>query len=216
MTPKMSRAAAVAAALFSLNAHAESRWYATADLGFGVLGSESLDYRDGATRSSAEADFDPSFAGGATLGWRLNDRWRLEGELMYRRNDLKDLTLTGVGTSTGGDFASLSLGASALYEFDLFGSPSVTSFVGAGVVLVQEIDIDFEVGGAETSFESDELGLQLQFGARYDFGDRWFADARVRYLMVSGAELEFPDDTARIIEADYAPLTITAGIGYRF
>ena len=135
---------------------------------------------------------------------------------MYRRNEMDDITLPGVGASTEGDFASLSLGASALYDFNLFGNEDVTSFVGAGVVFVQEIDIDFEVGGQETSFETDDIGFQVQFGARYDFGERWFLDARVRYLALSGVELEFRSDTSRIIKADYAPLTVSAGIGYRF
>ena len=157
----------LAAAALPLTAAAEDdRWYVTADVGVGFLGSETLDYRDGATTGSASADFDPSFAGGGTIGWRLNDRWRLEGEIMYRRNDLDDITLPGVGASTGGDFASLSLGASALYDFDLFGNEDVTSFVGAGVVFIQEIDIDFEIAGQETSFETDDIGFQVQFGAR--------------------------------------------------
>ena len=194
----------------------DSRFYVTADVGANFLGSEDLSYRDGITSGSASADFDPSFAGGATLGWRLNDRWRLEGELMYRRNEMDDITLPGVGSSTEGDFASLSLGASALYDVNLFGNEDVTSFVGAGVVFVQEIDIDFTVAGQETSFETDDIGFQVQFGARYDLSERWFVDARVRYLALSGVELEFPDDTSRIIEADYAPLTVSAGIGYRF
>ena len=207
---------AVAASLPLTAAADDSRWYVTADLGVNFLGSEDLAYRDGTTTGNASADFDPSFAGGATVGWRVNDRWRLEGELMYRRNEMDDITLPGVGASTEGDFASLSLGASALYDFNLFGNEDVTSFVGAGVVFVQEIDIDFEVGGQETSFETDDIGFQVQFGARYDFGERWFLDARVRYLALSGVELEFPSDTSRIVEADYAPLTVSAGIGYRF
>ena len=41
-------------------------------------------------------------------------------------------------------------------------------------------------------------------------------DPRVRYLLASGVEMEFPADTSRIVEADYAPLTVTAGFGYRF
>lgn len=206
----------LAASLPLVAAADDSRWYVTADVGMNVLGSEDLAYRDGAASGSAEADFDPSFAGGGTVGWRLNDRWRLEGEVMYRRNEMDDLTLPGVGASTGGDFASLSLGASALYDFDLFDSENVTTFVGAGVVFVQEIDIDFEIGAQETSFETDDIGFQVQFGARYDFGERWFLDTRVRYLALSGVEMEFPADTSRIVESDYAPLTVTAGIGYRF
>ena len=211
----LAGAASLAALPLSVQADDE-RWYATADIGIGFLGSETLSYRDGTTTGSTSAGFDPSFAGGGTIGWRVDDNWRLEGEIMYRRNEMEAVTLSGVGASTEGDFASLSFAASALYDFNLFGNEDVTSYVGAGVVFVQEIDIDFDIAGSETSFETDDVGFQLQFGARYDLGKRWFVDARVRYLALPGVEMEFPANTSRIVEADYAPLTVTAGFGFRF
>ena len=197
-------------------AEADKGFYATGVVGVGFLGSEDLNYRDGTLDSTAKADFDASFTGGATAGYRLNESWRVEGEALYRRNDLKDVTLDGVGVSTGGDFASLSLGLSALYDFRPFDNERLRGYVGAGVVFVQEIDIDFEVSGAETSFETDDVGFQVQFGGRYDLKDNMFLDVGVRYLTLSGAKLEFPADTNRVVEADYSPITVSAGIGWRF
>lgn len=197
-------------------AQQDSGFYATADVGIGFLGSEDLNYRDGVTNDTAEGDFDASFAGGGTVGYRLNDDWRIEGELMYRRNDLNEVTLDGVGASTEGDYASLSIGFSALYDFRPFDNDRLSAYVGAGVVFVQEIDIDFEVGGNEISFETDDVGLQLQLGGRYDLSDALFIDVGMRYLTLSGVEMEFPSDTSRIVEADYSPLTFTAGVGWRF
>jgi opacity protein-like surface antigen len=197
-------------------AQQDSGFYATGVVGIGFLGSEDLNYRDDMINSTAEGDFDASFAGGGTVGYRLNDDWRIEGELMYRRNDLNDVTLDGVGASTGGDYASLSVGLSALYDFQPFDNDRFSAYVGAGIVLVQEIDIDFEVGTEEIEFETDELGLQLQFGGRYDLNDSLFLDVGVRYLTLSGAQMEFPGDSSRIVEADYSPITLTAGLGWRF
>ena len=162
----------------------DDTYYATGNIGIGFLGSEDLTYSDSVLTATSEADFDASFAGGGTFGYYLTDNWRLEGEVMYRRNDLKDITLGGVGTSTGGDFASLSFGVSALYEFQPTDNPRLKTYVGAGLALVQEIDIDFEIDSAETSFETDETGLQLQAGARYDLNDRLFGgllDAAVEW-----------------------------------
>jgi opacity protein-like surface antigen len=197
-------------------AESDTRFYATGVVGVGFLGSEDLNYRDGMIDSTVKADFDPSFTGGATAGYRLNDSWRVEGEVLYRRNDLKDLTLDGVGVSTGGDFASLSLGLSALYDFRPFDNERLRTYVGAGVVFAQEIDIDFEVNGEETSFETDDIGFQVQFGARYDLSESMFLDVGVRYLTISGVTLEFPADTSRVVETDYSPMTVSAGIGWRF
>lgn len=194
----------------------DDTYYATGNIGIGFLGSEDLTYSDSVLTATSEADFDASFAGGGTFGYYLTDNWRLEGEVMYRRNDLKDITLGGVGTSTGGDFASLSFGVSALYEFQPTDNPRLKTYVGAGLAFVQEIDIDFEIDSAETSFETDETGLQLQAGARYDLNDRLFLDMTARYLAVSGAKLEFPADTSRTVESDYSPLTLSLGLGWRF
>ena len=197
-------------------AEPEHRFYATGVVGVGFLDSDDINYRDGAVDSTAKADFDPSFTGGVTAGYRLNESWRVEGEVLYRRNDLKDVTLDGIGVSTGGDLASLSLGLSALYDFRPFDNERLRGYVGAGVAFVQEIDIDFEVSGAETSFETDDVGFQVQLGGRYDLKDNMFLDVGVRYLTLSGAKLEFPAETTRVVEADYSPITVSAGLGWRF
>ena len=47
-------------------------------------------------------------------------------------------------------------------------------------------------------------------------GERLFFDAGLRYLLASGVEMELPADTARTIEADYSPLTLTLSLGRRF
>ncbi|MFK7887942.1 MAG: OmpW family protein [Gammaproteobacteria bacterium] len=200
----------------SAHAQRDSDFYASAVAGIGFLGSEDLTYRDDLSTSTAEGDFEASIAAGGTVGYYVNEQWRIEGELMYRRNELEPVTIDGIGAATEGDFASLSAVVSALYDFKPFGNDRLTAYVGAGIAFVQEIDIDFEIEGVETSFESDELGLQLQFGARYDINESLFIDAGVRYLTLSGAEMEFPSDTSRVVEADYSPFTISAGLGWRF
>ena len=215
LAPSMT--VAILSSLIGTNALADDdKFYATGNIGIGFLGSEDLTYSDSTLTATSEADFDASFAGGGSFGYYLTDNWRVEGEVMYRRNDMKDITLGGVGASTGGDFASLSLGVSALYEFQPTDNPRLKTYVGAGVAFVQEIDIDFEIDSAETSFETDETALQLQAGARYDLNDRMFVDLTARYLTVSSAKMEFPADTSRTIEADYSPLTLSVGLGWRF
>ncbi|MEM6638299.1 MAG: outer membrane beta-barrel protein [Pseudomonadota bacterium] len=197
-------------------ADSESGFYATATVGLGFLGEQRLDYRDAMTTSSADADFGASFTGGVAFGFRLNPRWRLESDVLYRRNDLDDVTLQGVGASTGGDFASFSIGFNVLRDFGVASSDRLRWYAGVGLVFVQEVDIDFEVGGAETSFETDEVGFQLQVGGRYSLSDQLYLDAGARYLSVSGAELEFPANTSRVVTSDYTPLTITVGVGWQF
>ena len=77
----------------------DNRWYATADLGLGSLGSSTLTYSDGTTTSTAEADFEASFVGGGTLGYRFDNGWNLEGEIMNRTTRWIRSTSLGWATS---------------------------------------------------------------------------------------------------------------------
>ncbi|MFK8052826.1 MAG: outer membrane protein [Woeseiaceae bacterium] len=195
----------------------ENPWYVTASVGLTTLGDQDLQYRDGVTASTDAREYDASLNSGGTLGYQFSDQWRVEGELMYRRNEQANaVSLDGLGDFDDGDFASLSLAVSAIYDFDLFASPDWRGYVGGGVAFIQEIDIDLEQASEEISFETSDIGIQLQAGARHQINDRWFADAGVRYLMASDVEMEQPDDTSRLLTSDYSPLSFSVGIGFKF
>lgn len=195
----------------------DNRWYATASLGLGNLSSSSLTYNDGGSPESADADYETSFAGGGTIGYRFANRLSVEGEIMYRRNDLEPIDVPGLGSFTEGDFASLGFGVNALYNFQLGSSGKFSGYVGPGIVWLQEIDIDFDRDGEqEISFESDDTAFQFKFGGRYDFSERWFADAAATWLSASSVTLELPADQSQTITSDYEHWTVQLGIGFRF
>lgn len=193
------------------------KFYARASIGAGTLSSATLTYSDGADTSTAEGKYDASFAGGGALGYRFDNGWTLEGELMYRRNELDPVSLAGLGDFSGGDFASLGFAVSALYRFDIGSSGKLSGYAGPGLVYFQEIDIDFDDGGQqEISFESDDIAWQLKVGGRYDFSERWFADAALSYLSVSSVRMELPADSSQTVESDYDHLAFSVGVGWRF
>lgn len=195
----------------------DDRWYATANLGIGSLAGSTLTYSDGTSTTSAEADFEASFVGGGTLGYRFDNGWNLEGEITYRRNEMDPINVTGLGNFTEGDFASLSFGLNALYRFNIGDSGKLSGYVGPGIVYLQEIDIDFDADGQqEISFETDDTALQLKLGGRYDFSDRWFADVGVTYFMADSITMELPSDTSQTIESDYDHWSVQIGAGFRF
>ncbi len=193
-------------------------WYVTGDLGFVTLGDQDLEFQDGSNAPATQqsAKFSGSFTGGGRVGRYVGDNWRVEGEVIYRTSDLDAVTIDGLGTASGGDFASVSYGLSALYEFNLLGSERYRTYVGAGLAFIQEVDIDFDIDGAEISFETDNVAPQLQAGIRYDAGERWFVDVGIRYLLGSGITLERPDNSGQTITADYDPLSVSLGVGFRF
>ena len=195
----------------------ESRWYATADVGIGALASETLTYTDGNASDSAKAEFSASFAGGGSVGYRFANGWALEGEIMYRRNEMDPVSLAGLGDFTEGDFASLSLGVNALYHFGFDSLPKLDAYAGLGLVYIQEIDIDFDNDGAqEISFETDDTAFQVKVGGIYNVNERWFLDGNLNYLAASSVSMELPADPVQTISSDYHHWTASLGIGFRF
>ncbi len=193
------------------------KFYASASIGAGSLSSATLTFSDGASTSTASGQYEASFVGGGALGYHFDNGWTLEGEVMYRRNELDAVSLAGLGDFNGGDFASLGLAVSALYRFDIGSSGKFSGYAGPGLVYFQEIDIDFDDGGQqEISFESDDTAWQFKLGGRYDFSERWFVDAAATYLSASSVRMELPADSSQTIDSDYDHLALSLGVGWRF
>jgi outer membrane protein W len=216
-TLRVSSALILLTVLNSASADESNKWYTAANFGLGSLSSQTLTYSNDANPTTSSAEFDSGFGAGATLGYRFDNGWTLEGELMYRSNDLEPIDVPGLGNFEQGDFASLAIGINALYRFQLGDGGKFEGYVGPGFVYLQEIDIDFEnPDAAEVSFETDETAWQLKLGGRYDFSQRWFVDASATYLLASGIEMERFDDSIQTIESDYDHLMLSVGVGFRF
>lgn len=192
--------------------------YVTLIAGLTGQRDQTLDFQNAGTSVRADTGFDSGILGGGAVGYRFENGWRLEGEFAYQSVDHDGKAFAGVGAGPvgTGNYASTSLAINGLYEFDLLGSPRARTYVGAGLVYLTEVDIDFERNGAERSFSGSGAGVQFLAGARYDIGERWFVDAGLRYLAASSLELEEESGGAGRIEADYAPWAATIGVGLRF
>lgn len=196
----------------------DRKWYATATAGFVTQSDQRLDYtRPGvAGVTSRTLPLDTGILTGAAIGRHVGDAWRIEAEFMYQSVDHPNFTLV-TGTAGDGNYASTTVAVNALREFDLFGSPSARTYAGLGAVYATEVDVDFETGGVEKSFSGSGAGVQALLGARYEFGERAFIDAGIRYLLVSGVELDGEEGGAvGRIKADYEPLAATVSFGWRF
>jgi opacity protein-like surface antigen len=150
------------------------------------------------------------------LGYGFPSGWRVEGEFIYQSVDAKDPGLLPPAPAGSGNYASTGLALNALYDFDLFGSPNATTYLGVGIVQLTEVDIDFEDGGTELSYSGSDRAFQLLFGARYRLGERFFMDAGLRYLKASSVRLESENGTLGQIRADYEPWAATVALGLQF
>jgi outer membrane protein W len=193
-------------------------WYATGTLGAVTQSDQRLAYsRPGITAvTSSTLPLDTGFAAGGAIGRYFGDAWRIEAEFMYQSVDHPTFTLAGGGPSGDGNYASTTVAVNALREFDLFGSPRARTYLGLGAVYATEVDVDFESSGIERSFSGSGAGVQALLGARYSLGERAFIDAGLRYLLVSGVELDGEEGAVGRVEADYEPLAVTVSFGWRF
>jgi opacity protein-like surface antigen len=190
--------------------------YVTVIAGLANQSDQTLDFRNGSTATRGEGAFDSGILGGGAVGYRFDNGWRVEGEFVYQSVDHNGLVLPSGGPSGSGNYASTSVAVNGLYEFDILGSPRARTYVGAGLVYLTEVDIDFEVGSSEQSYSGTGTGIQLLAGARYDIGERWFLDAGLRYLAASSLDLEGEAGAPGQIKADYEPWAATVGVGWRF
>ena len=204
------------ACLVAGTAQAEGPWYATAKFAYNTLDDQDIEYTAAGSTTNGAAEFDGGFAAGATGGYRFNDNWRLEGEVLYRTSELGRADIPGMGTFNGGDYSSVAIGVNGLYDFNLFGSDKTRAYVGTGVAWLQEIDIDFEQNGIESSYSGDDIGFQVMLGARYDLGERWFLESDVRYFFASDIEMSAEDNAVGNVVADYESLSVSVGIGWNF
>ncbi len=207
-----------AAGLCSIStlATAESPWYVSADFGALSLGSQTLTYAAPGLEQSVDTDFDSGFAAGGTLGYQLAPAWALELNVTYRSNEQEPLTIPALGSFADGNYASLGVGLEGLYQFDIGSVAGLRGYVGGGIVLLQEIDIDFEANSVETSFETDDVAFSARTGVRYALTKNWFLDASVQALFASDVEMELPVDSQQTLTADYDPLRVGISVGYRF
>jgi opacity protein-like surface antigen len=194
----------------------ESGAYVTLITGLAGQRDQTLDFRSSGTAARGEAAFDGGVLAGGAAGYRFENGWRVEGEFTYQSVDHNGRAFAADGPIGSGNYASTSVAINGLYEFDILGSPRARTYVGAGLVYLTEVDIDFEQGNSERSFSGNGTGVQLLAGARYDIGERWFLDAGVRYLTASSLDLKEESGGFDRIEADYAPWAATIGIGWRF
>lgn len=199
----------------SASTAAESGWYA--GVLTGVTGQSDQTLRlEGAAPESGKAGFSSGFLSGAAVGYRFGSGWRLETEFAYQSVDRDGPVFRAASLQGEGNYASTGFALNALYEFDLFGSPRARSYVGAGVVALTEVDIDFETAAGERSFSGDDTALQLLAGVRYDLGERWYLDLGLRQLRASSLRLEGEGSTIGRVRGDYRPWAVTLGAGWRF
>lgn len=196
--------------------HANDGWSIVPYIGFSQLGDQSPDIvADGIAEGGADVSVESGFTGGLSFRYDYTDsRWTSEIGWEYRSND---------STITSADGTELADGNYASNTFYLNGRYALTEggrytpWIGGGLSLIQEVDIDSEGSDGERSFEdSGAVGFQLMAGVNYDLSERFYLTSELRYTSFTDLDLGEEGGDGRVTGLDYQPVTAAVGIGIRF
>jgi len=201
---------------FTANADSPS-WYIKPTFGFSSLSDQKGQVTD-VLDQTGNVDFNVAsgFNAGLGAGYFVDENWALELYWEYRSND-SDTVLPGGLEFTEGNFASNMFAANAYYYAKE--SSGWRWFAGTGIAIIQEIDIDLEDNNGERSFSgSGDIGFQIFTGIDYQLTQNWLAQAELRYLNISGIEMDAEENvTLGVFEnIDYTPMSLQFNLIYKF
>ena len=194
---------------------ANDHWYLKATTGFSQLSDQTAQTTGiGAVDGLTDVQLDSGFTPGLAFGKQLNDRWSAELAWEYRSND-SSTTLADGDVYPQGNYASNVFTFNGYYHFST--DNPWQPYLGAGVMLIQEIDLDLERDGIEQSYSGDgDVGLQVMAGVRYAFNADCSLLGEVRYGRFGHIDLSGENNTGQLTDLDYDPLTLGLGLQYNF
>lgn len=166
--------------------------------------------------ASGSGSYDTGWLAGAGFGYRYGGGWMAELAWEYRSNGNDQVSFSDGTRFTEGDLASNIIYLNGYRVFGA-GERSLRPYVGAGLGWVQEIDLDLEAGGTETSLSGDgDIAWQIMAGLETNLAERWRLQGELRYNLVSGIDLEQEGGNARVSDLDYEAWLLTVGAAYDF
>ncbi|EJB8349347.1 porin family protein [Vibrio cholerae] len=166
-----------------------------------------------AAATPIEVELEKGLVLGGAFGYRYNAKIAAEVVWEYRSNDSE--TMVGNEFYPDGNYASNTIYLNGLYYFEPWGN--LTPYVGVGVGWIQEIDIDLERNGVETSYSnSGNFSYQGFAGVEYKLSAHWSVHTELRHSGAKSGTLEDEKTRAQFSSLNYKPFTWQLGVSYRF
>ncbi len=191
-------------------------WYIKPIIGYSNLSDVNAQAQNTPFDSGAiDIQTDSGFVSGLSLGYQYAGPWAAEIGWEYRSNDSSGSVIGG-GTFDDGDYAANIFYLNGLYHFPT--TSKWQPYLGAGITLVQEIDIDLVANGEELSYSSDgDSGFQVFAGVGRQINDSWLLSAELRVGDLSGIDMESESGADGILSnLDYSTTTLQLGLQYNF
>jgi outer membrane protein W len=186
--------------------------------GASMLGDQDISQTGvAAAGATSDASFDSGWTAGGAAGYYFTNNIAAEIAWDYRNNGLDKANFSDGTNFNEGDFASNIFFVNGYYHFDHVMSSKFRPYLGAGLGYVEEIDIDLEASGVETSYSNDgELAYQFIAGTSYGLNSNWDLIADVRYIRADSMNLKNESGTGELRDVDYDPVSLNLGAVYKF
>ncbi len=209
MHQKLATLLLVFATCNSASASDSAHYYVKAYSGISYMN----DVTSSGVNSAIDIELDKGMVFGGALGYRYNANIAAEISWEYRSNDSE--TRWGTEFYPEGNYASNLFYINGFYFFNAYGG--LTPYVGAGLGWMQEIDIDLERNGVETSFSnSGEFSYQGFIGLEYRLSPQWSIHTELRHSGASSGVLKGENTDMPFADLDYKPFTWQLGARYSF
>lgn len=205
--------------LLSFNSFAEetsdSKFYVKAYGGINIQGGQSFDQEGIATPgASGDLDLGTSFRSGASIGYFARPNWSVELTYDYLTNSSSADFSDGASFSDG-DYSSVILFLNNYYHLKEI--KGFKPFLGAGLGFIQEIDVDIENAGVETSFSTrNKLAFQIAAGTDYKITDSIDVFGSLSFISANDLDMESESTGSEIKNINYTPFSLMFGAKYSF
>ena len=184
--------------------------YFRGSIGLHMLSETSNEGAD----NNYDAEFQPGFLLGGAIGTKLDNGFRIEGEITYTDATLKQVSGTAAGTSyntevVGGDMSTISFMGNAAYDFP--NNSRLTPFLMGGVGIAGLFLNEFKA--TETAIADDMdwvFALHLGGGVTFALDDRTKIELGYRYFETQ--DPEFSDANGTPFESVYASHNFLVGV----
>jgi opacity protein-like surface antigen len=158
---------------------------------------------------TVNTEFDTGPALGAALGYDFN-RFRVEGEISYQKNDVDKIGALGVFFDATGDATAISFLINGYFDF--VNSSAFTPYISAGLGYAQVEFNDLSISGSGFPGSSDDdsvFAYQIGIGVGYALSEKVTIDVKYRYF---GTE----DSEYGTTKAEFASNNILFGVRVNF
>ena len=188
------------------------RLYVQLDAGLAIVGDSDVS----GFGVSGDVEFDPGFAVGGAVGYRIQEWMRAELNLNYREADVDKLTALGYvleGAGDAGAFAAL-----ANLYIDFTPRSPVTPYVGVGIgVALIDVDSNGSANALTINDDSTEFAWNVMAGAAWSVTDN--VDLTLGYRFFSTTDAKLDATVAGVsgpVDADLKVHEVMFGARYNF